>query len=109
MFIQATVEQLFASLRTRRVVRVIAVADQMQLDWELGNIRLALEHNAVLRHHRGLVKGCPVEVRSGPLKGLNGVVESLSKMNRIILCVRILGRAVSVEIDGGLLEVISPL
>jgi transcription termination/antitermination protein NusG len=107
MFLQGTIEQLFSSLRTRRVVRVIEVSDQAQLDWELCNIRLALENHATLSRHR-LVKGCPVEVRSGPLKGLQGVVESLSKMNRIILSVRMLGRAVGIEIDGQLLDVVSP-
>jgi transcription antitermination factor NusG len=45
-----------------------------------------------------------VEVRAGPFRGLQGVIDSRSKLNRLILQIDMLGRAVSLEIDAALLE-----
>jgi transcription antitermination factor NusG len=47
-----------------------------------------------------------VEVRSGPFRGLQGIIEGRTPKDRMLLQVDILGQAVSVEIDGSLLDVI---
>jgi transcription antitermination factor NusG len=47
-----------------------------------------------------------VEVRSGPFQGLQGVVEGRCANGRLVLQVETLGRAVSLEIDGALLDVL---
>jgi transcription antitermination factor NusG len=51
-----------------------------------------------------LKKGVRVEVRSGPFRGLQGVIEGRASANRLILQVDLLGRAVSLEIDPTLLD-----
>jgi transcription antitermination factor NusG len=45
-----------------------------------------------------------VEVRSGPFRGLQGVIEEVGRNDRLILQVQTLGRAVCLEIDGALLD-----
>jgi transcription antitermination factor NusG len=104
VFLFGTADEAYQADRTKRVANIIKVTDQRQLDWELNNIRLALSQEAPLDHYPHLVKGVRVEVRSGPFQGLQGVVEEKGKDARLILQVDVLGRAVSMEIDGGLLE-----
>ncbi len=50
--------------------------------------------------------GVRVEVRAGPFRGLKGVIEDVDHRDRIIFQVQTLGQAVSMEIDGSLLDVI---
>jgi transcription antitermination factor NusG len=52
-----------------------------------------------------LKKGVRVEVRSGPLKGIQGLVEDRARKHRLILQVDALGQAVSVEVDAAIVEV----
>jgi transcription antitermination factor NusG len=56
-----------------------------------------------------LVAGTKVEVRAGPFRGLQGVVDSRLKQNRLLLQVEMLSRAVSVEIDAALLDPIGQM
>jgi transcriptional antiterminator NusG len=105
LFLYGTMQDVYRADRTHRLIRFIPVPVQEQLEEELRNIRLVLDAEGQLAPHRLLNEGSPVEVRSGPFRGLRGVVEDATKMNRIILQVRTLGRAVSMEIDAGLLEV----
>jgi transcription antitermination factor NusG len=94
--------------RTRRVAKIINVYDQKQLDWELTNLRIALEGSATLDPYPFLKKGVRVEVRSGPFRGLEGLIEDRAGATRLILQIAMLGRAVGLEIDGSQLEVIEP-
>jgi hypothetical protein len=45
-----------------------------------------------------------VEVRSGPLRGVQGLIETRLGVSRLILQVQMLGQAVVLEVDGALLE-----
>ena len=104
VFLRGTLEQVYAADRTKRVANIIAVNAQDQLDWELRNLHLALSKDAELTPFPFLKKGVRVEVRSGPFRGLQGVIEGRAADNRLILQVDMLGRAVSLEIDGALLD-----
>ena len=104
VFLFGEKEQAYLADRTKRVANIIPVTDQRRLEWELKNIRLALEHDAPLDPYPHLTKGVRVEVRSGPFQGLQGVIEDKGKDSRLILQVDVLGRAVSLEIHGALLE-----
>ena len=81
-----------------------SVNDQRRLESELNNIRLALDRNASLDPYPDLVKGVRVEVRSGPFQGLQGVIDSRTKDARLILEVDVLGRAVTLELQGAMVE-----
>lgn len=97
-------EHAYSVDRTRGIVQIIEPPDQDQLAWELENIRFALDHDAPLVECAGLKVGTPVEVRSGPFKGMQGLVEANKRQDRIVLQVAMLGRAMSVEIDGSILD-----
>lgn len=104
VFLRGELDDAYTADRTKRIARVIRVADQERMDRELWNIYLALIHQAPLDPYPYLKKGIWVEVRSGPFQGMQGIIEDRWKHDRIILQVETLGRALSVEVDGALLE-----
>jgi transcription antitermination factor NusG len=104
VFLRGSREQAFSADRTRRVARIIPVVDQRRINWELTNLRIALTSDRGFEPYAYLKKGVRVEVRSGPLMGLQGVIEDRSRFDRLILQVEMLGRAVSLEVDGAILE-----
>jgi transcription antitermination factor NusG len=104
LFLRGTLEQVYTADRTRRVANILKVANQPQIDWELGNLWLALAKEAPVVEFPYLQKGIRVEVRSGPFRGLQGIVQDRLARQRIMLQIDMLGRAVSLEIDGALLE-----
>jgi transcription antitermination factor NusG len=106
IFLRGTLEEAYAADRTGRVARIIRVVDQKQLEWELVNLHKALSSGESLRPYPFLAKGVRVEVKSGPLRGLQGVIEDRSGSNRLILQVEMLGRGMSLEIEGSLLEAV---
>jgi transcription antitermination factor NusG len=108
LFVRGTREQVFVVDRAKRLVSIIPVTDQQQLNWELKNLNLALANNVSLDPYPSLKTGTRVEVRSGPLRGLQGVIETRSQPNRLILQVQMLGRAVSLEIEASLLDPMMP-
>lgn len=107
LFLRGTHEQAYAADRTGRVASLIKVADQQQLAWELRNIQKALSQQAPLDPFPALQEGVRVEVRRGPFRGLQGLIEGRSRSDRLILQIEILGSARSMEIDGALLECLS--
>jgi len=104
VFLRGSLDQVYAADRTKRIANIISVNAQEQLDWELRNLHLALSKDAALTPFPFLRKGVRVEVRSGPFRGLQGIIEGRAAENRLILQVDMLGRAVSLEIDGALLD-----
>ena len=106
VFLYGQQDDAYSVDRARGLVQIIKPEDQEQLVWELENIHLALTQEAPLTECSGLKAGTRVEVRSGPFKGMQGLVEAGKASDRIILQVSMLGRAMSLEIDGSLLEII---
>jgi transcription antitermination factor NusG len=88
------------------VANIIKINDQDRIDWELKNLQLALGRNAALNPYPHLRKGLRVHIRSGPFEGIEGVIEDRARNDRVLLQVDVLGRAVGLEVDGALLDVI---
>ena len=106
LFMRGDLDLAYEADRTRRVAQIIRVTDQQKLDRELRNIDLALRGKATLDPYPYLRAGVRVEVREGPFRGLQGIIEDGGRRDRLILQVDILGRAVSLEIEASLLDVI---
>lgn len=104
VFLFGDVDQAYFADRTKRVANIIPVPDQRRFEGELRIIRLALSQDAKLDPYPHLARGVRVEVRSGPFRGLQGIIEDKAKEARLILQVDVLGRAVSLEIQGASLE-----
>ncbi len=104
VFLRGSVEQAWAVERSGRLAQIIAVHDQDRLEVELNNLRLVLDSGQELDPHPYLREGMWVEVRSGPLKGVQGIIERKRHHSRLVLQIEALGQATSLEIDGSLLE-----
>jgi transcriptional antiterminator RfaH len=106
VFLRGSLDDAYAADRLGRIAQIISIADQSKVNWELRNLHFALSKNVTLSNYQQLQKGVRVEVKAGPLRGLQGVIESRAKRDRLILQVETLGRAVSLEVDGAMLDII---
>jgi transcription termination/antitermination protein NusG len=106
LFLRGSQDDVYNADRTTRVAHIITVPNQQRLIWELRNLAMALQNKTPLDPYPYLKEGVRVEVTSGPLRGLQGIIETRSSIDRLILSVEILGRAVSVELHGALLDVV---
>jgi transcription antitermination factor NusG len=106
VFLKGSMEEAYLADRTGRVARIIVVPDQKQLDGELTNVCLALSSGRALDAHPYLREGVRVRVSQGPLQGLEGMITSRYKRDRLIVQVDVLGQAVSMEIGGTSLELL---
>jgi transcription antitermination factor NusG len=97
-------EHAFFAMETKRAARIIDVDDQRRFEAELEQIRTALSTGAEMDPFPHLARGVRARVSRGPLKGVEGIVEDRPSVDRLILEITALGRAVSLEIDPGLLE-----
>jgi len=104
VFLRGLREDAYGVDRRDRIASIIPVVGQQRLDRELRNLHLALSLGADLDLYPYLAEGTLVEVRAGPFKGLQGVVDKPLKQNRLIIQVHSLGQAVSLEIDAELLD-----
>jgi transcription antitermination factor NusG len=104
LFLLGTLEQAYSADRTGRVARIIPVFNQEQMDWELRNLQLAMRQRPALVPYPYLRTGLRVEVRAGPFRGIQGVIENRAKESRLILQITTLGKAVSLEIDASLVD-----
>lgn len=104
LFLRGTVEDTYLANRTKRVARIIEVKDQSKLEWELNNLHLALQHKVPIDPFPYLAKGMRVEVRTGPLRGLQGFIEDRLSIDRLILKIDMLGQAISLEVSGAQLD-----
>jgi transcription antitermination factor NusG len=104
LFLRGTLDQAYEADRTKRVANILPVNDQVRMDWELRNLWVALGCGATLDPYPFLKLGRRVVVRSGPFRGLQGLVEERLTWDHLILTIDMLGQAVSLEIDGSLLD-----
>ena len=103
LFLRGSIEDAYLAERTDRVVRVLPVSDQAALESDIQSLRVALDRGAPLRGAAWVADGDWVEVASGPFKGVRGIVERGTREDRLVLRVRMLGRAADLEIDRSLL------
>lgn len=104
LFLRGTLEDAYRAERTRRVAKIIQVTNQAKLDTELASLAQALSVDAKLDPNPYLNGGVRVVVKSGPLRGLQGLIEDRARRHRIILQIEALGQAVSLEVEAANLE-----
>lgn len=75
-------------------------------DEEIENLRTRLCSSGNIEPHPYLTVGRRVTVRSGPLKGLEGIIARTKDSCRIVLSIHLIMRSVAVEVDDGDLEFI---
>jgi hypothetical protein len=80
-------------------IRAVADAPQRAIGWQLRSLASALERGAPLEPAE-LSNGRRVEVRGGALAGVQGLVDDLTRADRLVLQIDALGLAFSTGIEG---------
>jgi transcriptional antiterminator RfaH len=88
-----------AALATRHVVRALPVVEQEKLAEELAQVHRLIESGAPITPEDRLAPGSPVEICSGPLAGLRGVILRAGTRKRFIVKVDFIHQGASVELD----------
>lgn len=104
LFLFADNGQLLQALGTHRVARHLEVTDQARLWRDLRQLHRLIETGMPITPELALVPGARVEIRSGPLTGLRGVIARSVSGNRFIVQVDFIQRGASVLIEDHMLE-----
>jgi len=105
LFLRGSLDDAYTADRTRRVAQIIQVTNQARLDDELASLAHVLSFQTKLDPFPYLKKGLRVTIKSGPLRGLQGLIEDRTRRHRLILQIEALGQAVSLEVDASNVEV----
>jgi transcriptional antiterminator RfaH len=98
-FLLADEKERVKALATHRVVNALDVPDQKELWHDLRQIRRLIESGVPITPEGQLVAGTLVEIRSGPLAGLSGVIVRQANQRRFVVQVDFIHRGASVEVD----------
>jgi len=109
LFLFGDNEDQLCALNTRRVVRSLEVRDQHQLWRDLRQVHRLIASGASVSAEERLVPGAPVEIQSGPLAGLLGVIVKSASGNRFIVKVDFIERGASILLDDFALTVASSI
>ncbi len=92
-------DQRRTALATNTIARCIAIADPLALVHDLWSVQRLIEHAAPLTPESMIESGDRVRVRSGPLRGLEGMVIRRSSGERLLVAVRFLNQGASIELE----------
>lgn len=106
LFVRGSMEDARTASRSERVTEIISVRDQAQINWELRNLAIAVAADVTLEPAFHLASGVRAEVRSGPLCGMQGLIDDRNGPDRLVLQVDLIEQAVSIRADAAPLDVV---
>jgi transcription antitermination factor NusG len=101
VFIRGGMDRQLQILTTPGIIRIVgwggrpAIVPQNQLD----AVRQIIESNLYVESHPFLQSGDRVRVKTGPLKGLEGILARKKREARLVVSMEMLGRSAAVEIE----------
>jgi transcription antitermination factor NusG len=106
---------VFVRMALQSRVRILQLAGAVHLvafngrpvelpEEEIENLRSRLSGSGNIEPHPYLSAGRQVRVRSGPLRGLEGIILRTKDRCRIVLSIHLIMRSIAVEVDDGDLE-----
>lgn len=109
VFVRMQLQNRLRVLQLSGAVRLVAFNGQPAPlpDEEIENLRNHLSRSGSIEPHPYVSIGRRVRVRSGPLKGLEGIILRTKDRCRIVVSIHLIMRSVAVEVDDGDLEFIS--
>jgi len=106
LFLCGGVHECDAAWRTKRVARILHAENQEQLRTELRDIYRVVESGQPVDLYPSLREGRRCRVRSGPLRGVEGVVIRRRTPCRMYIAATMLGQSAVIEIDAAVLEAV---
>jgi len=92
--------------QNRFVARLLEPADQQEFIQQLEDIRLALESEREVRLAPNITEGKRVQIRSGPLRGLEGLVLRRQGITEVVLRLDFIAQAAAVQVLADELEIL---
>lgn len=108
LFFNSDDDQRTAAQTTNRIAGTLIVADQEALVRELRQVQRLLSSGADFNWGPSISVGDWARVISGPLLGLEGIVQKRLTRMRLVLNVNMLSQAVSIEVPQDCIEKIAP-
>lgn len=105
-FAKCTLKEKDTLLVSGHCVNFLKVDVEKELVEDLKRVYEVRNANLVIHDHVYLEKGMVVRFKEGALAGQKGIVQDLNTMDKVVLQVRIMKRAISVETNPGNLEVL---
>ena len=106
VFLCGGLNECDAAWQTNRVARIIYVDNQEQIRTELQHIYRVVESGEPVDLYPSLRQGRRCRVRSGPLRGVEGVVVRRRNPCRMYISATMLGQSAVIEIDAAVLEAV---
>jgi transcription antitermination factor NusG len=106
VFLQLLAEQRHSVFRCDHVANLLAVPDQREFDRQLGEILTALNTDCEVYLAPQIGAGSRVKVKSGPLRGMEGWVETRYGMTTILLRLDFIGQAAAVKVSADQLDLV---
>lgn len=88
------------------VANLLDVFDQETFYGQLKDILLALESNLDVRLAPSIGEGMRVKIKSGPLQGIEGLVEQRYGMSTVLLRLDFINQAAAVKVEANMLNLI---
>ena len=92
-------EQRRDALATNTVARWLSIGDERMLVADLRAIKRLIDCQQPLTPEARLEPGQPVRVKSGPLRGVEGMVVKRRGEQRLVVAVRFLNQGASIELE----------
>ena len=92
--------------QNEHVANLLEVFDQELFQIQLDNIMKALEAQVGVRLAPSIGAGMRVQIKSGPLQGIEGWVEDRYGMSTVLLRLDFINQAAAVKLDADLLQLI---
>ena len=106
VFLQMSGDMRAKVLQGDHVANLLEVFDQDLFVQQLNEILRALETDQEIRLAPMIGTGARVKIKQGPLRGIEGWVESRYGMNTVLLRLDFIGQAAAVKMEAGELELI---
>jgi transcription antitermination factor NusG len=106
LFMRMLPQQRQTVYQSDHVANVLEVVDQQLFEQQLGDILAALDTELEIFLAPQITAGARVKIKSGPLRGVEGIVEHRSGMTLVLLRLDFISQAAAVKIDAGELELI---
>ena len=106
LFVRTKINNTQFVLQTPGVVKVIKFGEEVAVvrNESIEAIKLMIEGGYNPEPLNYFIKGDPVEVKDGPLKGLVGEVIRLDNNDRLMVRVDVIQHSISIQIDRGFLK-----
>jgi transcriptional antiterminator RfaH len=104
VFVYGDEDQRVAALESNLISKVLPVPDQRRLYTDLCRVERMLAAEMPVVRADALVPGQPIRISAGPFEGLEGTLLHQGGQLRLVVEVAFLRQAVSVEVEGWMVE-----